>query len=787
MEKITKGHRRLGDREKYWFVRIAQALRRLFRRVAPPKPEEPPILDERISFDQSKGERVQSDQPHPTQPTPVFVVPAPEAAEPPLHALAKSFPIRHEPGSVDDNGSETGRCDGDTGSGVASEPKQGDNRKRIELSEVVEPGGTATSIPESERTVLVVPSAEDTLALGDQDPHRDVESALGQGTDDVDDASQSEVVQGLIVTRSTAQPSAETLDSEHHGVAAAPPPVPLMSAVNPDNSGTDKQDSDALIEGQATVAGSELEIPTSQEFEIATDVPSRRGLRVAPEKRGGKPRESAAGDQVPKSEVGKRNKKTQQQRPELVCWLQGMCWVVGVEVPEELRDPSVQVWQPPNVALEEEGSRDRRWRLKQPLESVLIAPEPHEGRAIPAEILAAQYRIFKVVGIHGTHGRAVRQGSAGRFLVIVPESWRWNEDLSGPASAAADSVFPGTCQAHHVELPLAAGRVLAFNTPEGDCVRIPCAGHRVELVGVRINDASEQAGPLFVREPPQLQWGAGIPIPEDAAISTVVVGEEGATVGRRRWRVHSDRFEALLPAIANRRVGWFFVRLYDSSDELIESLDFRFVADLEAIEVEGASAIPGPEGHLPALIHVRHQKQCFVRGQAADSPTVESLPHGCRMVVPPDTRYDETRWLVGPIDGSHVEMAILIERVWWAHLRDGAERNELQWTDRPLKLSRDDFKATSGALLALRLPRAGWANEVRIGFESTRSRSIHISASERECLIPLCELEGSREVAERAAASLRVWISPARRAGQRLESEVGLLPASETSLVQSYA
>ncbi len=520
--------------------------------------------------------------------------------------------------------------------------------------------------------------------------------------------------------RSHAGPQLATASTSTSAPLVQQPPVPQLRredsepVVAAPPATSHRETPHTRMTDAAVVKGGEQEIRADEGLGAESPVTGgRRTARVAPEKRGGRGRGSPTSDQADPSKVVKRTGQTRTERLELVCWLQGMSWVVGVEVPEDFQLRSPQVRQPPDVVLEEEGSRGRCWRLKQPLDSVFVAPAPDETRAMPPEILAAPYRIFKLIGAHGTRGRAVRQGSVGRFLVVVPESWRWNEELSGAPADTAEHVSSGACRAHHVELPLEAGRTLVFNTWDGDRVRIPCAGQRFDLEGARVDDAREDVGPLFAGDPPQLRWSSGAA--SETAIARVVAGEEGFTEGKRRWRAHGERFEDLRPAIARRRAGWFFVRLYDSGDELVESLDFRFVAGLEAIEVEAASAVPGPEGHPPALIHVRHQQQCSVRSQAIDSPTVRSLPRGCHMVVPADPRHDETRWLVGPIDGPHVEVTVLVERVWWAHVREGAETSESQWNDRPLSLSRDDFKATSVAAITLRLPRPGWAVEGVVG------------------------------------------------------------------------
>ena len=50
-------------------------------------------------------------------------------------------------------------------------------------------------------------------------------------------------------------------------------------------------------------------------------------------------------------------------------------------------------------------------------------------------------------------------------------------------------------------------------------------------------------------------------------------------------------------------------------------------------------------------------------------------------------------------------------------------------------------------------------------------------AAHRECVIKLNALSEFREIEEQSAASLKVWLTPIRRGGERLEVVVGVLPA----------
>ena len=535
---------------------------------------------------------------------------------------------------------------------------------------------------------------------------------------------------------------------------------------------------DEKLGGPFPVTGGEEELPRTDVSKSPTTPSVRKAARVAPEKRGGRPRGSLSVNRSDplNIEASKRSGQTRRQQPELVCWLQGMTYVVGVEVPEELQVSSLKVRQPLGGALEED-SRSGFWRLQQPLESVeFVTSDPNETRA--AELPSAQYRIFKMVGTYDTRGRAVREASAGHFLIVVPESWRWNEELSGLAATKAEYVYPGTCRAHYVELPLEAGRILAFTSPEGTDVRIPCGGERFELLGTCIDDASVDVGPLFVGEPPQLRWAADIV--DDTSIATVVVGEEGLLKSRRGWRARADRFEDLRRAIADRQAGWFFVRLYDGHDELIETLDFRFVAELAAIDVEASSPVPGLEGHSAARIRFRYGRGCFVRNNSKSPIVTQLVSDGSSAIVSANSESDETCWLVGP-DAEQVEVIVRVDRVWWALEGRETQAHQLLWTDRPLRLSREDFRATSVVTIRIRLPHPGWADEVRIGFHGSRNRSVHFSASERECVIPLRDLGEARELEAQAAARLSIWVAPRGGTAERLEGVVGFLPEVKVS------
>src|SRR5262249_34478474 len=93
-------------------------------------------------------------------------------------------------------------------------------------------------------------------------------------------------------------------------------------------------------------------------------------------------------------------------------------------------------------------------------------------------------------------------------------------------------------------------------------------------------EADQQFGPLFCGHLPRLCGNF-------TNVKTIVVGEEGRA--KNRWRKGfnlasgNDHWD-IPEEITSFGHGWYFLRMYDAADELIDSLDFRFIEGLEEIE-----------------------------------------------------------------------------------------------------------------------------------------------------------------------------------------------------------
>lgn len=472
--------------------------------------------------------------------------------------------------------------------------------------------------------------------------------------------------------------------------------------------------------------------------------------------------------------------KQRRPKPEIVCWKRERQWMVGVEVPEELLGNSGLVVLQNASPLTQDEYREGCWCLEQAFgEMVVHWNEDEDTKESKVSLSEENYLLFKLTGRNQNQGRRVKSPSSGSYLVVVPEAWERDEALSG-APPAPEPVSLAGYKVHFLSLEKDGDRKIAFRTPAGESFVIESKAARIELVGTRLNDANEDMGPLFGERPPQIRA-----LDEQAwkDVKTIVVGEEGSGKGRwrtafspRLWQIEQD-----LPSeFAARKGGWYFLRFYDVNNDLVESLDFRFLGGLKDIKVHQPSPLPSKAGHATVSIELFHEPDCRIK--PADglegSVQIEHEDDKTILTIPPDQTSDETRWLVGPQDEPQVEVTILVERLWWAV---GEDDNSLsEWVDQPFTLRRDDFAATSVKALWLQLPRRRWVDVVSVGFERSKARQFSVKVTEKMLTIPLREFGDSTEVGDREQEHfLKVWIE---QADGLVEGVIAIIPAKRALL-----
>lgn len=412
-----------------------------------------------------------------------------------------------------------------------------------------------------------------------------------------------------------------------------------------------------------------------------------------------------------------------------------MAWVVGVEVPDELAEQDLHVVDGAGNNLQEDKLHVLRWRLIDPLGPVTVHWSDAGSMETKRCFDASDHRIFKVAN-SGANGRYVARVTRGNYVVIAPQVLSRDETVGGTAPVAPENVIPEHAKvlAHHL---LVEGKKDSLVLDGGGPLRVevrPSTATEYELIGNIIEDAHAGAGPLFGREAPRLRMERA------AKPSLFVVGVEGPSP-RPRARQAAVSFIELRDWLDDNEPEWFYVRAYDANDELLESLDFRYVKGLEAIEVDELSPLPGPQGHRPANV-VFHVAPGTVVSPVDGPPEIMSLDPARveRAVLPARPDAGRATWRLSSGSGNGVEVVVHVPRIWWALTKSDNADEPHAWSDRPHILSVDDLRPTSSMHLSVLLPEPGWADEVMVGFRDGSPRRFPVPRSDRVLHYPLRNL-----------------------------------------------
>ncbi len=459
--------------------------------------------------------------------------------------------------------------------------------------------------------------------------------------------------------------------------------------------------------------------------------------RRTPVKRGGRPRGLEQ-----KGEIGRPPRtRPHSLKPELVCWKDGWRWCVGIEVPEG--SETLNISQREEV-LERDPLDESRYPLRH-IGGVVKLAWTSEEEYIPLLSTERNYLIFKMRKDWKGLGRSIRYPTMGHYLVIVPLGWTRDEEVSGPASVNPEDIQSDGYKAHFFYQEKDGQLAIGFIDANGERIRIESGGHRFEIIGKEIEDDSEDMGALF-KEPPCIR---ALDKTSWTEVGVIVVGKEGR--GKNRWRTqyipHVSLIENELPQeIADQRGGWYFLRIYDNCDDLLESMDFRFLMTLDNIRVESSGFLPGPDGYDDSTIRFLHQASCrieLVDNDIRDNLQIQREAGQTLVTVPPYADCDKSHWILRDGD-AEVEVTVLVERIWWTY--GNVKITPTVWNDKLIDLSRKYFTATSELALWVKLPRFRFLRKINVGFDRVRSRSFQIEVGKKELVVPFRDFCDSDEI-----------------------------------------
>jgi len=473
--------------------------------------------------------------------------------------------------------------------------------------------------------------------------------------------------------------------------------------------------------------------------------------QLPPGKRGGRPRSSTKQHEMEKTP----GTKPSSLKPEIVCWNEGWRWIVGIEIPEELE--TLRVAQNEEL-LSQDTIDGSLYRLRHAEGGVKVTWTGGQ-KDIPLVGAGRNYFIFKMRKDWKGLGRLVKHPTIGYYLAIVPREWKRDVEVSGSASVNPESVQVDGYKAHFFCQEQDGNMAIGFVNANGERIQVESGYSRFQIVGREIEDASEDMGPLFGEQLPCIQT-----LDEKGwrDIGVIVLGEEGR--GKNRWRTQfvpqvGAKEQKLPEEIANRRGGWYFVRIYDNGDNLLESMDFRFLKVLNDIRMESSDFLPGPNGYDNVSVQFLHQTDCKVELMDNDAQHVLEIyrESGQTIVtVPPKPNCDKTHWILCDGDAK-IKVTVLVERIWWSFGVMGVATTD--WVDRPITLSHKHFTATSDKALFVRVPRLRFVRKIDVGFERNKSKPYQVEVEKKEIAIPLRDFCDTEEIENRQEEfDIKIWV-----------------------------
>ena len=350
-------------------------------------------------------------------------------------------------------------------------------------------------------------------------------------------------------------------------------------------------------------------------------------------------------------------------------------------------------------------------------------------------------------------GQEVRRPTRGLNLAVVPSQWQYDEARSGIPPIEPELIDAPGYRVHFLSVDKSP--LIVFDRPAEGPFVVKLSKPRFRLTGHCLSDAEEKMGPLFAGEPPTLESDND---DELAKVHAIVFGAEGRGPGRWRgkWKANGDWSESWQEQVREHGSGWYFARLYNERDELIDSLDFRYVEGLKAVHNE------------PAHAKFRHEREGisieFVHDENVSVDIADAAPQLPQPIVrgPPTTAF---AWPIDPNirkaafvvrdGGSEVRATFDTDRIWWS-LANGSAASSPSWQLSPLELKPDNFVAVSSTVVLFRFPSSP-SLEAFVGFEYDDRRALLIRLGGRAAL-DLNTFSEVPNLAKFGTQTLSLWI-----------------------------
>ena len=291
--------------------------------------------------------------------------------------------------------------------------------------------------------------------------------------------------------------------------------------------------------------------------------------------------------------------------------------------------------------------------------------------------------IFKLRNHWSGDGHRVRGITHGHFIVIAPKAWR----RTGQAPVEPEVCVHAEFRAHYFVRHYGSDTYGVGGFEECN-VELTTAGF--ELSGATVFDDAED-GDLFIGDVPVLRPAS--------SVVWACIGEEREGGWKGENFKPADRS---LADVLQGRQGRFFLRVYDATGKLLDSDEFRYCEDLQAIRVDDAPytkstlLVPPATGHLPTEVRFLGSDGATVVPTLTDGATHAAVGPGGIVRVDPHPRGDRVCCALES-DAGRVDIIIKLPRIWWRKDAAQGEDEDGSWRDAPLMMTRQEFRSHSSA------------------------------------------------------------------------------------------
>ena len=227
---------------------------------------------------------------------------------------------------------------------------------------------------------------------------------------------------------------------------------------------------------------------------------------------------------------------------------------------------------------------------------------------------------------------------------------------------------------------------------------------------------------------PVLSSGPPRPNPSSLRSNDLLIYFRDSTLG--------ENFEPTnrsLADVLHGRQGRFYLRVYDDAIKLVDSGEFRYCADLREIRVNDHPysrdmlLAPSSDGHASTTLQFVGTNGATVRPALKTNNPHAIVESDGTVKVAPYPKGDKVVCTLASKTGrtGSVDVVVKLPRVWWRLEQD--EGSSDGWSDTPLVVTRDEFRARAkaGDMMQLRLPLR--IRKVSSGFGDDLDRTFRVA------------------------------------------------------------